>query len=66
MAVFAVQEFPFLSGRAFIEARTLAARHTRQCAFPCFFVGTFIEVYISYMGFSPEWGISLPIWRGFH
>ena len=59
--------FPFLFGRAFIEAeREKTARMEAENHFPSFLEG--LSLRLDFYGTDPAdvEGISLPFWKGFH
>ena len=62
----AQHKFPFLFGRAFIEAANDPTLETAMGEFPFLFGRAFIEAsFVMYEELSLE-GISLPFWKGFH
>ena len=63
---FTMASFPFLFGRAFIEARGVYLELTTPAPFPFLFRRAFVEASASLLYYSPTHAISLPIWKGFH
>ena len=59
-------KFPFLFGRAFIEAAINTAFPAVKLLFPFLFGRAFIEAESIIDGFDYDKGISLPFRKGFH
>ena len=58
--------FPFLLGRAFIEAAARPTAHYRNAGFPFLLGRAFIEAWIPPVRRAAGTGISLPSRKGFH
>ena len=61
-----MQIFPFLFGRAFIEAVTTQITDGLQGGFPFLFGRAFIEAWLALKPGVKKPLISLPFWKGFH
>ena len=60
------QLFPFLLGRAFIEATAMSLTTATSGSFSFLFGGAFFEAQKALSNPQPRHSNSLPFWEGFH